>query len=486
MGQKNPGGHLSQRVGFADYFHHLQSAVLGVPARPAGSFAPFIVEALDDAFGVLEILARSGDHDAVGFAIQGNRCPPDGLIAGVELHHGIGDDTDHLGRIGIGQAKDPRTAGGFRGLIQAFHDLGDEGDLFPGSGDDHTIGRRVGHDAALGDVLCTALTFEQVGGEGGGQGGQRRRVGLLEFDDLHLAGLHVGGDVQFTDDFGRGFYGFRFAGDHQAVASRIDQHLHGLGLGADALFHEAGNFRGDRCLETDDAGLLLGALLTRGIQLPDDGLNAGDFPLGAADHDAVVLCIGHEGGGAAGGLIVALDLLQIELLHQRGQFGRVSVVQFDVAELTADRRGCGGVELLDQGPHPLDVGVGGQHDDLLARGVRNELGLELGIARLLAQLAHHLSSQGDEFGGGLAVDRDDGHLALLAFRGEVHHGQDRFDFLFLFFGGRDQQPVVGIVRDHRGLRLVLKTPVGHALVDETVEAGEGGLQSCMAQCQDVQ
>ena len=161
-------------------------------------------------------------------------------------------------------------------------------------------------------------------------------------------------------------------------------------------------------------------------------------------------------------------------------------MQFDVAELAADRRGRGGVKLLDQSTHPLDVGVGGQHDDLLARGIRNELGLELGIARLLAQLTHHLSSQGDEFGGGLAVDWDDRHLAFLAFRGEVHHGQDGFDLFFLFLGGRHQQSVVGIVGDHRRLRLVFKTPVGHALVDEAVEAGEGGFQSCMAQRQDVQ
>ena len=161
------------------------------------------------------------------------------MVARVELHHGIGHDVDDLGRIGIGQPENPRAAGCLRSLVQALHDLRNEGDLLAGSGDNHTVGRRVGHDAALGGVFGSALALEQIGGERGGQGSQRRRIGLLEFDDLHFTRLDIRRDVQFADDLGRGLNGGRFAGDYQAVAAGIDEHLHGLGLGAEALFNEA-------------------------------------------------------------------------------------------------------------------------------------------------------------------------------------------------------------------------------------------------------
>ena len=191
LGHEHPGGHLRQRVGFADHFHHLEIPTLGGAPGAPRPLADFIVEALDDALGVLEILTRARDHDGVGFAVEGNRSPTDGLVAGIEFHHGVGDDTHHLRGIGVVQAKHPRAAGRFRGLIEAFHDLRDQGDLLPGGRNDHPVGRRVGHDAALRGVLGSPLALEQVGGQGGGQGGQSRGIGLLELDDLHLARLHV-------------------------------------------------------------------------------------------------------------------------------------------------------------------------------------------------------------------------------------------------------------------------------------------------------
>ena len=101
-------------------------------------------------------------------------------------------------------------------------------------------------------------------------------------------------------------------------------------------------------------------------------------------------------------------------------------------------------------------------------------------------MAHHLARQRDEFSRGLAVDGDDCHLAFLALRSDVHDGQDRLDLLLLFFGRRYQQAVVGVVSNHGWLGLVFKTPIGHALINQAVEAGECGLQSGIAQRENMQ
>ena len=98
----------------------------------------------------------------------------------------------------------------------------------------------------------------------------------------------------------------------------------------------------------------------------DNSLNPNDFPLGTADHDAVVLGVSHQGGGSTRRFRGSFDLFQVELLDQGSEFRRVAVVQLDIAKLSADGRRGGGVQLLDQSSDALNIDVGGQHDDLLS------------------------------------------------------------------------------------------------------------------------
>ncbi|MCX6910912.1 MAG: hypothetical protein NTY01_23115, partial [Verrucomicrobia bacterium] len=92
-------------------------------------------------------------------------------------------------------------------------------------------------------------------------------------------------------------------------------------------------------LETDDTGFLFGRLGLSGIKLADDAFDAGDFLLGAADHDAVVFRLGNQRGRAACRFELALDLFLIKLSDERRQFRGGAAKQLDAFELA---RGGGG------------------------------------------------------------------------------------------------------------------------------------------------
>ena len=72
LGHEDSGGDRGEGVGLTDDLHHLQAAIFGSAAGSTRAFTSFIVEALDDALGILQILTGTRDHDAVGLAVEGD------------------------------------------------------------------------------------------------------------------------------------------------------------------------------------------------------------------------------------------------------------------------------------------------------------------------------------------------------------------------------------------------------------------------------
>ena len=48
-----------------------------------------VIETLNDVFGILQIVAGPGDNDAVGLAVERDSDAADGLVARIELQHGV-------------------------------------------------------------------------------------------------------------------------------------------------------------------------------------------------------------------------------------------------------------------------------------------------------------------------------------------------------------------------------------------------------------
>ena len=72
---------------------HVDDLQLARPARGRAADGrrvnALVVQTLDDVLGVFQIVARTGDDDAVGFAVERDGDAADGLVARVELEHGV-------------------------------------------------------------------------------------------------------------------------------------------------------------------------------------------------------------------------------------------------------------------------------------------------------------------------------------------------------------------------------------------------------------
>ena len=277
---------------------------------------------MDDVLGILQIVARAGDNDAVGLAVEGDGHAANGLVARIELQHGVRDDTHDLRGVGVHELEDPRAAAGLGRLVKLLNDRGDDAQLILRPGDHEAVARGVRDDFCLRHVFRSALILDEFGGKRGGHCGDGRGLALLEFDDAHLSWLHVRPGVELRDDERCSFHGGGIAGDDEAVAACIDHHAHLGLLGVEALLDEGGDLRGQRGLESDDARLLLCPEFAGGVKLTDERLDAGDFLLRATDHDAVVLRVRAQRGGTARRLRLPLELLGVELLHEREKLGR--------------------------------------------------------------------------------------------------------------------------------------------------------------------
>ena len=457
-----------QRVGVAahlDEFHAL--GLLQVRRVNA-----FVVEALDDGLRVLQVRARAGHHDAVRLRVRRDGDAADGLVAGVEAHHRVRDDAHDLDGRGVVELEDSRAARALGGLVELLDDGAHGEQLIARAAEDEAVRGSVGDNLDRRRILRPALALEQLGDERRRERGDGGGVALLQLHHAHLARLRLARCVELRNDLRRGLDRVRLAAEDQAVAARVHEHLHGLGLRVKALLDEAGNLGGQRRLEPNDARFLTHRLLADGVELPDDGFDAGDFRVRAADHDAVVLRVGDDRGRAAGRLALPPELLGVELRDERGQVGGRPRVQLHGAELAGQILCRGGVELHHQLAHAGQILRRGQHDDLLAAGVGDELRLHLRVRAGAAHLREELGGEGDDFGRGLGAHGEDNHLAALRRGREVHNLHELLNLLQLLRRGGDEHPVVRVVSDDGGLGLAFVTAVSHAVGEQLLEAGE--------------
>ena len=445
LGGEDLVGEGGDGVGVALDVEDAEDAFAG--AGGGGGATGIVVEFLDDGFGVLEVGAGAGDDERVGFVVGGDGDAADGVAAGVVAHHRGGDDGRHHGGVGLVELEDA----GAGGLLGCVVESGEEGsdlfDFLAWAGDEDAVAGGVGGDLGGGDELGAVLVAEEFGEEvveGGGDGGG---VGRLEVEDAELAGSGVVAGIELLDDLAGLFDGGLVPGDDEGVGAGVEDDADELALGVDGFLDEGGEFGGGGGSEPEDAGFLLGSLAVVGVELADDGFDAGDFLVGAGDHEAVELGFGEDGGRAAGGFGEALDLFCVELLDDRGDLGGLTGPEFDGLEGAGGGGGGRGVELADEGPDPFDVIGAGEGEDLLAGGIGDE-GRGLGVWG--AELTEELIDERDDLGSGLGGEGDDRQVAAVGVGGGVDDGDDLFDLAELVLGGGDEEAVVGGVGDEGG------------------------------------
>ena len=333
----------------------------------------FVVETLDDVLGVLQVVARAGDDDAVRFAVERNSDTADGLIAVVELEHRVRDHANNLGRVRTDELEDARAARSFGRLIELLDHAGHGFQFVLRPADDEAIPRDVGDDLALRNVVRAAQILDEFGREAVRQSGDGRGITLLQLDDAHLARLDIGTRVELADDFRRRLDRRAVAGHHETVAPRIDEHFDLLRLGVETFLHEGRQFCGQRGFHADDARLFLRALAAGRIELADDRFHARNLFVRAADHDAVVLRLGEQGRRTTRRLGLSAQLFRVKLRDERREISGVAAKEFHTLELTWGSRGRRSIKLRDELLDAVKVRRHRQRDDLFPGRVCHEL-----------------------------------------------------------------------------------------------------------------